>query len=100
MIEVKTNVNQLKESTKALSQLWINFQTKLQHVLKVYRTSFCLKQSDKLQNKVSETLESLTSASDNMKTDFDQETCQLLSNTTTIVDNLKRHSESQNQSPT
>lgn len=39
MIEVKTDANQLKEFTEALSQLGINFQPKLQHVLKAYRTS-------------------------------------------------------------
>lgn len=45
-------------------------------------------------------LESLSSASDNMKTDFDRKTVQLLNKTTAINDKLKRHSGSQHQSPT
>ena len=38
----------------------------------------------------------LNTASDSMKTDFDQKTCQILNKTTTIIDKIKQHSEKVN----
>ena len=45
---------------------------------------------------MTETLDSLNTASDSLKTNFDQNTCQILNKTTTIIDKIKQHSEKVN----
>ena len=50
--------------------------------------------------KVSETLCSLNAASDNIKTSFDQKTCQILNKTTTIIDKIKLQTETSKPPPT
>lgn len=101
IIELKTEVVQLKASTNTIISTITTLSTQVTSCIegihdKLTAISNQLSCNDK---KTSEALESLSSESNKMKTNFDQKTCQLLNKTTTIIDKLKRHNEPLNKSP-
>ena len=65
------------------------------HTLIDKLTALC-KRIDCNDRRTSETLECIVDASDNLKTSFDQKTCQILNKTATIIDKVKVHCDSIN----
>ena len=93
-----SDIEQLKVSTSsilvALGHLTTQVSTSISGIHdKLAALSNQVRCNDK---KMSETLDSLNMASDSMKTNFDQKTCQILNKTSTIIDKIKQNSEKVN----
>ena len=101
LIDIKTDAEQLKEASNSIITILNTLSTEVTKNIqgindKLTALSKQIKCNDK---KVTENLSSLNAASENMKTSFDQKTCQILNKTTTIVDKIKLQSDKINPTP-
>ena len=98
--EIKTDVEELKKSTKSITTAIHKLSEQVTSCVENINdklTALC-KRIDCNDRKTSETLDSIIDASDSLKTNFDQKTCQILNKTTTIIDKVKVHCDSLNYS--
>ena len=96
--EIKSDVEELKLSTKSITTAIHKLSEQVTSCVKNINdklTVLC-KRIDCNDRRTSETLESIVDASDNLKTSFDQNTCQILNKTATIIDKVKVHCDSLN----
>ena len=98
--EIKTDVEELKKSTKSITTAIHKLSEQVTSCVENINdklTALC-KRIDCNDRKTSETLDSIIDASDSLKTNFDQKTCQILNKTTTIIDKVKVHCDLLNYS--
>ena len=102
LIDIKTEVEDLKESTKSIFTLLNTLSTEVGKNIQGINDKLTAlsKQITCNDKKLSETLSSMNATTDNLKTSLDQKTCQLLNKTTTIIDKLKTQGETLNQTST
>ena len=101
LIDIKTDVEQLKEASNSIITILNTLSTEVTKNIQGINDKLTAlsKQINCNDKKVTENLSSLNAASENMKTSFDQKTCQILNKTTTIVDKIKLQSDKINPTP-
>ena len=102
LVDIKTDVELLKETSESvitiLKSLSAEVTTSIQSIND--KLSALSKQINCNDKKVAESLETLNVASDNIKTGFEQKTCQILNKTTSIMDKIKHYNETPKLTPT
>ena len=98
IIDIKSDIEQLKMSTKSITEAIQNLSEQVTSCLgnrndKLIALS---KRIDCNNRRASATLKSLSDASDILKTNLDQKTCQILNKTTLIYYRVKLHCDSLN----
>ena len=98
IIDIKSDVEQLKMSTKSITAAIQNLSEQVTSCIGHINDKLTAlsKRIDCNDRRASETLESLSDASDSLKTNLDQKTCQILNKTALIYDKVKVHCDSQN----
>lgn len=94
---MKYEVDEIKQSTQSILKAIKGLATKLENSIVNDRLTSVTRQINSKELCITESLDSLQSVTDRLKTSLDQKSCQILNKTTAVFDKVKAHTETLNK---